>query len=147
MIFILAIRDLAEVRAEEIYEQSLEMEKWFLKNNSHSLKNKLKENDKIIVYKSGVTGGYFLGEFIVAKNPEEKKGEFNKIFEAFGYIVEIKNVETYLKKIYLKDHVLNLKFIKNKTNYGSALQRGNALISIEDYNYLKKFLKKGEANV
>lgn len=141
MIFLVAIRDLDFKIAEDIFDESIKQGKWFIKDNSHSIKKRVAKNDKIVIYKSGKTGGYFIGEFIV-KTDLFINSDKESFFSQFGLYVEVNENIRYEKKIYLKDMKDKFSFIKNKENYGSAIQRGSISFPEADYKLLKKELLK-----
>lgn len=144
MIYLVAIKDIDKKEAETIFNESIEIGKWFFKENKHSVYKKIKNSDKIVIYKSGITGGYFIGEFEI-DGEVEKNNEDIKFFQIFNFCVNIKKVKLYNKKIILKEYKDNFDFIKNKDNYGSALQRGNVKLDLKDYDFLINILE-GEEN-
>lgn len=139
MIYVIAIKDL-ELTTEQIIKECNILGKWFMTNRTNSLKYRIKKGDKILIYKSGLNGRYLLGEFIILGEIEKNEMKCSDFFKNYELQVSISKITMYPKKIYIKNLVENLSFIKNKKNYGGTLQKGYAKIPIEDYQLIMNSL-------
>lgn len=98
---------------------------------------KIQKNDKCVVYiiKKSVFSGVF---DIISKNPEKKikwrTGNYNYLFKLNTIFIP----ENYML---VKEHINNLKFIKNKEKWYTYFQIPK-IISNEDLEYILNIMKE-----
>lgn len=104
--------------------------------------SKISKGDNFILYLAGKGRRYFHSSFEIAGDIKEIND--NKIIDKdtldidryFKYFVPIDNIEIFKEKPLIKDIKADLKFIKDKKNYGLFLRQSVKRISKEDYDYI-----------
>lgn len=104
--------------------------------------SKITKGDKFILYIAGEGRRYFHSLFEIAGDIEKINGneiirddniDIDRFFE---YFVPIDNINIFKKKPLIKDIKADLKFVKDKKNYGLFLRQSVKSISKEDYDYI-----------
>ncbi|MEG2352914.1 MAG: hypothetical protein RSB33_06420 [Cetobacterium sp.] len=141
MKYLFIIKDL-EKTGFDIFNESLNMKKWFFKNDRNTVKFKLKIDDEVLVYKAGKDGGYILGKFKILGTLSENKQCNDLFFEQFNFFVQISDGVLFEKRLFLRKYANQLEFVKNKNNFGSSLISGAKKISENDFNFIMKTMEE-----
>ena len=123
----------------EIFNERIENNKWPIYKTTPQLLN-VKVERNVIFYIAGAGEkkqsfvGYAKIKRIIEKNLTEV--DPNQEFRQVLCNVEFKDFKTFKEEIYIKDHIDNLSFIKNKEKYGLYFQGGVCKINKQSYDYL-----------
>ena len=129
------------INALDIVKTLYNNEVW-LYTDTAPFTSKISKGDKFILYIAGKGRRYFHSSFEIAGNIEEinddkiidnEKIDLDRFFQ---YFVPINNISIFKKKPMIKDIKTDLKFIKDKKNYGLFLRQSVKRISKEDYDYI-----------
>ncbi|MGL5723627.1 hypothetical protein [Cetobacterium sp.] len=109
---------------------------WLFKESHVPHMKNLKKDDEIILYVAGANRRYFYCTFILDSSIELFNKKNQKLYTLFSNYVKIKDIKYFNEKIYLKPMVANLKFIKDKKNYGLFFRGAVRKITDDDYNQI-----------
>lgn len=107
--------------------------------NNETIYNQIGENDKILVYVSGISEIKALYE-VISKYKEEVSLFHNK---RYPFRFKLNLIEFFEKETHFKDLVHKLKFIENKEKWYTHLGgiKGITELSLRDYTALIRSLK------
>jgi len=136
-----------ETSATLIAKELLDINRWAF-TESAPLRSKLYPGDKVLIYLAGVGRRHFVAGATVS-SPScliDSKSQLANLLSNLSlgfmrYSINLQDVKWFKNKVDIKPLIADLRFIKNKQNYGLHLRLPIARIDKNDFDLINQYSK------